>query len=321
MKRDNIMGSILTFGETMAAFSPETTGPLRYVSKYDLRSAGAESNVAVGLAKLGVSSVWMSRLGNDELGRFIINNIRAEGVDCSKVVIDPDHRTGLMVKQLSRGETQVFYYRDGSAASCLAEGDITEELFSGVTIVHMTGITPVLSASCRKAVNKAYKLARSLGIRISFDPNIRRKLWKGTDYTEYIRSLALDSDILMMGEDECEALFGTSVPEKAFETVFDKSRVKYCAIKCGERGAFVSDGKERFVIDPYPCDPVDPVGAGDGFDAGFLSGIISGKSVYESGRIGAICGALATETNGDIEGYPDKETLEKILNNDKTVFR
>ena len=111
------MPQLITIGETMAAFTPDSVGALRYVQNFGIRTAGAESNVAVGLAKLGLEAAWVSRLGTDEFGCFIRNQLRAEGVDCSRVIYDPDHRTGIMFKETSVGETKVFYYRENSAAS------------------------------------------------------------------------------------------------------------------------------------------------------------------------------------------------------------
>ena len=113
------MPQLITIGETMAAFTPDSVGALRYVQNFGIRTAGAESNVAVGLAKLGLEAAWVSRLGTDEFGCFIRNQLRAEGVDCSRVIYDPDHRTGIMFKETGVGETKVFYYRENSAASHL----------------------------------------------------------------------------------------------------------------------------------------------------------------------------------------------------------
>lgn len=145
------MPQLITIGETMAAFTPNTPGPLRYVQGFGIRTAGAESNVAVGLAKLGLNAAWISRLGDDEFGRFIRNQLRAEGVDCSHVIFDPDHRTGVMFKETGVGETKVFYYRENSAASHLSPEDLSPALFEGVRMVHLSGITPVLSESCLAA--------------------------------------------------------------------------------------------------------------------------------------------------------------------------
>ena len=198
------MPQLITIGETMAAFTPDSVGALRYVQNFGIRTAGAESNVAVGLAKLGLEAAWVSRLGTDEFGCFIRNQLRAEGVDCSRVIYDPDHRTGIMFKETGVGETKVFYYRENSAASHLCPEDVTPALLEGVKILHMSGITPVLSESCLAMTKAAFALAKEQGVAISFDPNIRRKLWKGQDYAPLIRDLTLQSQIVLLGLDEAE---------------------------------------------------------------------------------------------------------------------
>lgn len=202
------MPQLITIGETMAAFTPDSVGALRYVQNFGIRTAGAESNVAVGLAKLGLEAAWVSRLGTDEFGCFIRNQLRAEGVDCSRVIYDPDHRTGIMFKETGVGETKVFYYRENSAASHLCSEDVTPALLDGVKVLHMSGITPVLSESCLAMTKAAFALAKEKGVAISFDPNIRRKLWRGQDYAPLIRELTLQSEIVLLGLDEADALFG-----------------------------------------------------------------------------------------------------------------
>ena len=153
------MPQMITIGETMAAFTPASTGPLRYVTDYRMRIAGAESNVAIGAAKLGIDVAWVSRLGTDEFGQFIRNQTRAEGVDCRYLIFDQEHPTGIMFKETGAGETRVFYYRAGSAASHLTPLDLDEALFQGAALLHMTGITPVLSESCRQTTLAAFDLA------------------------------------------------------------------------------------------------------------------------------------------------------------------
>lgn len=315
------MTKLITIGETMAAFTPDSQGPLRYVTGFGVRTAGAESNVAVGLAKLGVSAGWLSRLGKDEFGVFIRNQLRAEGVDCSRVIFDPAHRTGVMFKETGVGETKVFYYRENSAASHLSVDDLSEELFDGCEVLHLSGITPVLSDSCRQMTLKAVELAKKAGIMVSFDPNIRRKLWGTTDYVPLIRSITMQSEIVLMGLDEAEVLFGERDVDKILDKLFNEGCAKYVAIKDGGNGAWAADKSTREKIPPYPCKPIEPIGAGDGFNAGFLAGILQGKDVVTAGRMGGICGALATQTPGDVEGYPDIEQMQTALTGGAVTYR
>lgn len=253
------MPQLITIGETMAAFTPDSVGALRYVQNFGIRTAGAESNVAVGLAKLGLEAAWVSRLGTDEFGYFIRNQLRAEGVDCSRVIYDPDHRTGIMFKETSVGETKVFYYRENSAASHLCPEDVTPALLDGVKILHMSGITPVLSESCLEMTKAAFALAKEKGVAISFDPNIRRKLWHGQDYAPLIRELTQQSEIVLLGLDEAEALFGLRDPDAIFDLLFRDGCAQYVAIKDGGNGAWVADKTTRESCPLTPANPLSPL--------------------------------------------------------------
>ena len=316
------MPEIITIGETMAVFTPKSTGYLRYIRDYELRIAGAESNLAIGVAKLNHTAGWISSLGRDEFGAFVCNSIRAEGVDTSRVVWDANHRTGIMCKQIrNASETSVFYYRDDSAASHMAPAILDEEYIKESKILHLTGITPILGKTCRDLTEAAVEMAAAQGIHISFDPNIRRKLWGGNDYSPLLREIVEKAQIILMGKDEAEALFGISEPRHIMDMLFTKGNAKYVAIKDGAKGAVVGDKNQVAEIPPFPCCCVDPIGAGDAFNGAFLCGVLEGKNVIDCGRMGAVAGALATETYGDIEGYPSREQMEIALAGGSVVYR
>lgn len=315
------MKDLITLGETMVSFVPSEACALRYAHNYGMHIAGAESNTAIGLAKLGFKASWISSVGKDEFGSYIINQIRAEGVDTSYVKVNKDKSTGVMFKETSAGETKVFYYREGSAASNLNKQDIKSEWFEDCKILHMTGITPVLSDECLGFTKEVFKKAEEKGIKISFDPNIRKKLWKDKDYTCEIRDLALRSNILLMGLDEAEVLFGTRESDEIFKLIFTEGKAKYVALKDGANGSIISDGIAILNINPIKCNCIDPIGAGDAYNAGFIAGILLEKSIEEIGKMASICGGLATETLGDIEGYPSIEKVNSVLNNTGEVFR
>ncbi len=316
------MPQIITIGETMAAFTPNLSGPLRYVSDYHLRIAGAESNLAIGLAKLGLDVAWISRLGEDEFGHFVCNQTRAEGVDCRHVIFDKEHRTGVMFKESGVGETKVFYYRENSAASHLSPHDLSPALFRGGEILHLTGITPVLSDSCRQMTLEAIRLAKAEGLLLSFDPNIRKKLWGATDHGPFIRDITLQSEIVLLGLDEAKTLFDTCDPDQILDLLFQQGSAHYAAIKNGAEGAWVADRQHRIRLAPYPCKCVEPIGAGDGFNAGFLAGLLTHhRDIETAGRMGCICGALATQVPGDVEGYPDAATMQYALQGAEIIYR
>ena len=318
----NQRAEVITMGETMVCFSPDTPAPLRYVDHYHRRIAGAESNLAIGLSKLGHRAAWVSRLGDDEFGRYVQNAVRAEGVDTGAVRFDGENPTGLMFKETSRGETRVYYYRKGSAASAMRPEDLDESLFREAKLLHLTGITPVLSDSCRDTVFYAVELAEKYGLKISFDPNIRRKLWGDRDYSPLIRELCGRCHILMIGREEAEALYREAEPEALFWWVFSEgNRVEAVVVKDGANGAWAADCAGAVFLEPVPCRCVDPIGAGDAFNAAFLAGVLEGRTLEDCGRMGAVAGAMATETDGDTEGYPDRRKLESMLNNREEFYR
>ena len=233
------MAKVITLGETMVCFSPDSAAPLRYVSSFHPRIAGAESNLAVGLAKLGHEVLWISRLGEDEFGHYVQNMIRSEGVDTRAVRFDEANPTGIMFKETSRGETAVYSYRKHSAASAMEPEDLDESLFEEAEILHITGITPVLSESCRRTVERAVELAKRHGVRISFDPNIRRKLWGDRDYAPMLRDFCRESQILLMGLDEAKVLYGGESPEEIFAAVYGDG--------AGPAGRWTPSGRETLL--------------------------------------------------------------------------
>lgn len=315
------MRDFLTLGETMVAFLPNTAMALRYVDSFGKAIAGAESNVAIGLAKLGHTAGWISRVGKDEFGEFIIREIRGEGVDTSFVIRDGEHPTGIMFKQFAGdNESSVFYYRKGSAASALCPSDIDERCVRESRVLLVSGITPALSDSCREATLHAVRLARRNGVSVCFDPNIRRKLWSESEAKEVLSPLLSQSDIVLIGMDEAELLTGEDSPRGAARALKGLG-VKKIAVKLGSEGAFVADGDSEEMVAARPARVVDTIGAGDAFNSGFLCGLLEGKGIGECGRLGAIMGALAVSSRGDIEGLPSREKLERLAANVDEVRR
>ena len=317
------MSEFITFGETMMVFSPHSAGPLRYNHFFTPRIAGAESNTAIGVSKLGHSAAWFSRVGADEMGKFLINSIRAEGVDVSCVQEDPERPTGIMIKELTfRGDTRVTYYRENSAFTTLRPKDIPTSYFKDSRIFHCTGITPVLSEQSLETLENILDLCTYENIFVSFDPNIRKKLWKDRSFSEILIQIIEKTSCLMLGLDEAETLFHSSDPQALSGLLFRKyPRLKYIALKNGSHGAYAISQDEFVFLPPYPCSCVDPVGAGDAFNAGFLAGLLDNRPLKECGQMGAICGALCTQTTGDIEGIPDRDMLVRLLNHTKEDYR
>lgn len=305
---------VITLGETMVLFAPLEAGPLRYARRFEMRLGGAESNFAVGVVRLGFSAGWVSRLGDDEFGRFIYTQLRGEGVDVSRVRFDPEAPTGVFFKELGRpGGTRVYYYRRGSAASRLSPADLDEDYFAGARWLHLTGITPALSESCRAAVEVALNLARRHGLKVSFDPNLRLKLWPLELARRVLVPLMGRADVVLGGHEELCLLLEKTTPEAAAEALL-AAGVGIVAVKLGGEGALVMTADFRDRVPAFPVDRVvDPVGAGDAFDAGFVAGLLLGRSLVEATRLGNACGALMVAVTGDYEALPTLAEAEAFM--------
>ena len=313
---------LVTIGETMVSFVPKNNNSVQYGTDFSMRIAGAESNTAIGVQKLGHSAGWISRVGKDDFGQFILRMIRAEGVDTSQVTMDKEHKTGIMFKATSPSkETRVFYYRDSSAATYLEPALINESYIADTKILHMTGITPILSKSCYETLKYAIKAAKASRTLISFDPNIRFKLWKDQDYSNMMKEFISLSDILLIGLKEAEYLFHNDNIDTICKMMFSLYNLQYVAIKDGSNGALVADKEHCHFIPAVNCKSIDPIGAGDAFNAGFLSGLLDNLDLYTCGRLGGIAGAYATTTWGDIEGLLSKEEMLDILNSKTIITR
>ena len=317
------MPEVVTLGETMVVFDGVRTGPLRYVETYERHSGGAETNVAVALIRLGHSAGWISRVGDDEFGRYIISFFRGEGVDTSQVKIDPQNPTGVFFRQRwESGENENFYYRKGSAASLLTPEDVDEEYISQAKYLHVTGITPALSSSCLATVEKVLRVAKAKGVKVSFDPNIRLKLWPSEEAAaKTLLKLLEYSDLFFPGIDECEILFDTTNLNHIFSKV-EALGVETTVVKLGTKGAVARQGNEQVKADSFQVATVsDTFGAGDAFAAGFLAGQLKGWSLREAVVFANAAGALAVTVKGNVEAFPTFKQVEMFIKGQKKINR
>ncbi|MDQ0205674.1 sugar kinase [Alkalicoccobacillus murimartini] len=305
---------VVTFGETMVLLEAGSSGPLRYVNTFNKRFGGAESNVAIGLSKLGHQSLWMSKVGQDEFGEFLIQKIRGEGVNTDHVTSYSGAPTGLYFKEMRRpGDQRVAYYRSGSAASFFTETDLDEEQIAQTKILHLTGITALLSESCRTAIFKAIEVAKAHNVLVSFDPNLRYTLMGqlGEDGArQVIRDIAAKADLVMPGLDEAEWLYGTSDETEVADLLFAEGVQKVVIKNGGEYSFYAENGGAQGRVPSFEVKQiVDAIGAGDGFAAGVLSGLLDKKSLEESVHFAAAVGALVISSPGDIEGLPTRSEV------------
>jgi 2-dehydro-3-deoxygluconokinase len=308
--------SVVTAGETMVLGVPARPGRLRHAPSLELKIGGAESNVAIALSRLGVSAGWASLLGEDEPGRLVFDRVRAEGVDVSRVRRVRGLPTGLYLREQVGQEIRVYYYRRGSAASTMTLKALDPEYLKEAEFLHLTGITPALSEDCRAFTLWA---AREDGTRVSFDVNYRSKLWGSGEARAFVEEILPSVDLLFVGDDEARALWGRDDKDLVRELAARGPRE--VVLKLGREGSLaLVDG--RIIARPaYPVDEVDPVGAGDAFDAGYLAGHLWGLAPEERLRVANAMGALSVATLGDYEGLPDKDELWAFLEGRKALGR
>jgi 2-dehydro-3-deoxygluconokinase len=308
--------SVVTAGETMVLGVPARPGRLRHAPSLELKIGGAESNVAIALSRLGVSAGWASLLGEDEPGRLVFDRVRAEGVDVSRVRRVRGLPTGLYLREQVGQEIRVYYYRRGSAASTMTLKALDPEYLKEAEFLHLTGITPALSEDCRAFTLWA---AREDGTRVSFDVNYRSKLWGSGEARAFVEEILPSVDLLFVGDDEARALWGRDDKDLVRELAARGPRE--VVLKLGREGSLaLVDG--RIIARPaYPVEEVDPVGAGDAFDAGYLAGHLWGLAPEERLRVANAMGALSVATLGDYEGLPDKDELWAFLEGRKALGR
>lgn len=307
---------VVTFGEAMVLLVADQPGPLECVQAFGKRTAGAETNVAIGLARLGLQVGWCSRLGTDSMGRYLLQAMQAEGIDCSHVVCNASQRTGFMIKGRvdGVGDPEVEYHRKGSAASLFQPGDIDSPWLLGARHLHATGIFAALSPNCLATTLASMEAMRLHGKTISFDPNLRPSLWDSERVMrETTNSLAFRSDWVLPGIEEGQLLTGQDSPEGIARFYLDGG-VSLVVIKLGAAGAYWASAQQSAYVAGFPVEQVvDTVGAGDGFAVGVISGMLEGRSVQDAVRRGAWIGARAVQVRGDTEGLPTQHQLAQGL--------
>ncbi|CAM4018201.1 sugar kinase [Lederbergia lenta] len=305
---------VISIGESMVLFTPETNGQMRYANQFTSRIAGAETNTLIGLAKLGHRVGWISQLGQDEFGASILSFVRGEGVDVTQVKKTTGAPTGIFFKEMiNESDVQIYYYRQHSAASLMGPKDLNENYIKKSKYLYITGITPALSESCREMIFQSIKIAERNGVKIVLDPNIRRKLWSDDLAKKAIVSIAEKSNIVLPGIAEGEFLFDKR-NEKEIAKSFHDLGAETVVVKLGENGAYYSTNEESGHVPALNIKRVvDPVGAGDGFATGFLSGILEQLPIQEAVARACAIGAIVATVNGDVEGLPDRAGLEKLM--------
>ncbi|MEB6380966.1 sugar kinase [Leclercia adecarboxylata] len=305
---------VITIGEAMAMFVATNPGDLSEVDQFMKRVAGAELNVATGLARLGLKVGWVSRVGNDSFGQFVLDTLKKEGIDTAGVTLDGRYPTGFQLKSKVTDGTDpiVEYFRKGSAASHLSVEDFNPVWFTAARHLHLSGVAAALSASSYALLDHAAGAMKAAGKTISFDPNLRPVLWKSeAEMVEKLNHLAFQADWVLPGLKEGVILTGENTPEGIADFYLNKG-VKAVILKTGSDGAWykTADGEQGAVAAVKVENVVDTVGAGDGFAVGVVSALLEGKTLHQAVTRGNVIGSLAIQVQGDSEGLPTRAQLD-----------
>ena len=293
------MPDVVTLGEPLVVLLPTEPVGLDEAGPLALAVGGAEANTGLLLARLGHSVSYVSRVGDDPFGRRVVGALAREGVDVTRVRVDPDAPTGLYLREwLPDGLRRVHYYRAGSAASRLSDADLDEGVCAGARVLLLSGITPALSASCAAAVRRAIVLARAAGALVAMDLNYRPRLWDRATARRALVPLMGQADVLLMSREDSLAILDAD-GEPAMRAAASLG-ARMVVLKMAEDGAAaLVEGAVVWAPGVAVGEVVDPVGAGDAFNAGFLSCRLRGGGIADALRAGNELGAAAVASLGD----------------------
>jgi sugar/nucleoside kinase (ribokinase family) len=310
------MTDLLTLGETMV--SVRTARPMRLGGDAHLSIAGSESNVAIGVARLGHDAAWLSAVGNDEPGRLIQRTLRAENVDTTYLRFSDDSFTGFIAfDQPSHDITRVSYHRRGSAASTLTPAETTAAVESAAaTLLHVTGITPALSETARAATLAAVRTASAAGTQVSLDVNYRARLWSRPEAAAAIRELLPHVHTVFASDDELDLLTDASDP------IADLLKsVDHVVVTAGGKGAWAHSAEGTIHRPALPVTVVDSIGAGDAFVSGYLSATLDNLSPESRLERASTTGAFCVTAYGDWESLPTRSDLTLLTHTQGTALR
>lgn len=309
----------MTLGETMGLARAVDVGSFAHASGLQLGIGGSESNVAVALTRLGVPTSWLSRLGDDSVGDLIRRELGAEGI-AVHAVRDPDAPTGFMLKERrTAAHTKVWYYRAGSAGSRLRPADIDPGVIRGASLLHLTGITPALSASSRDAVHESIRIALDAEVPISFDLNYRAALWNADEAAAEYAAILPHVDVVFGGDEEFEILVGARDDPLVLARAVGEYGPREVVVKLGVDGCVALIDGVAYRRDAVPVDAIDTVGAGDAFVGGYLAEKLLGAEVAVRLHTAVTAGAFACLVPGDWEGMPRRSELGMLTAREPVV--
>lgn len=317
------LGDVVALGEVMVRLATDPGIRLEDARTLRVRVGGSECNVAVGLSALGRRCGWISKLADNALGRMTLRRIRETGVDVSRVVWARSARAGTYFVEFGAKPraTRILYDRKGSAASRLRVEDVDWNYVAGFRAIHLTGITPALSAGCRRVVSSAVERARDFGVKISFDVNYRSRLWGTGRALKCIDSLIHRLDVLIVTMSDARSLFKLSgSPDEVLLRLADRYECAVTVLTLGSDGAIALSAGETYRSVGLEVDEIDRIGAGDAFDAGFLHGYLD-EDVQRGLDLGSAMAAMKHTMVGDFPIVTEEEVLEIVHRQDDSIRR
>ena len=293
-------GRILALGEPMVEFNQ--TGAVD--GKLYLQGFGGDtSNFAIAAARQGANVGYVSALGDDAYGAMLRALWREEGVDQTHVSTDPKAFTAVYFVTHDADGHRFSFFRRGSAASRLGAAQLPRAAIESASVLHLSGISLAISKTACDAGLAAIALARGAGVRVSFDTNLRLKLWPLTRARRVTSAAIAASDICLPSHDDLAAITGLVEPEAMVDHCL-RLGAGVVALKMGADGAWVADRHGRVRISPHRCRPVDATGAGDVFGGAFVARLVAGDDLESAGRYAAVAAALSTEGYGAVAPIP-----------------
>ncbi|MCS6766621.1 MAG: sugar kinase [Candidatus Protistobacter heckmanni] len=300
---------IALLGEAMVEFNQtEQAGGKLYLQGF----GGDTSNFAIAAARQGVKVAYVSALGDDPYGRMLRALWDEEAVDHASVRVNPDVYTAVYFVTHDGQGHHFQFFRQGSAASRMRPADLPRGILERARVLHVSGISLAISQTASDTVFEAAAIARRAGAKISFDTNLRQRLWSvdraRTVMTEFMRQC----DICLPSFDDVAVITGLNEPEAIVDHCLGLG-AGVVALKLGENGALVADADERHWIAPHRCRPVDATGAGDTFGGAFVARLIAGDDLLAAGRYASVAAALSTEGFGAVEPIPGADRVRSAL--------
>lgn len=308
------MYDIITIGEILVEILTDHVGqklsePGKLLGPYP---SGAPAIAIDQAGRMGVRAAIIAKVGNDDFGKLNLDRLSADGVDVSLVIQTTQNSTGTaFVTYFENGERQFIFHFTHAACGELSASDINVEAVINARYLHIMGCSITGSPSMGDAIIQAVRMAKNSGVKISFDPNIRPELLSG-QIMDYYNEIIEACDVLLTGKSELRILFGD--PSEAVDQLL-KQKDRIVVVKDGSRGTALYTRDEAFSMATYPAVEADPTGAGDCFDATFLSMICKGADLKTAVNYANAAGALAVQTRGPMEGNTFKKDLDTFLAN------